>query len=69
MCIQWESTFSESFTVANGVHQGGVLSPILFILYIDDLLMDLKNQSVGCSWKLFLLTLMTYLYLQLLCQH
>ena len=43
ICVRWESTFSDSFSVANGVHQGGVLSPILFTLYIDDLLMDLKK--------------------------
>ena len=48
MSVRWGSTFSDSFSVANGVCQGGVLSPILFTLYIDDLLMDLKEQGVGC---------------------
>lgn len=26
---------------------------ILFTLYNDDLLVDLKNQGVGCSWDSF----------------
>ena len=47
MCVCWKSTFSGNFTVANGVHRGEVLSPILFTLYMDDLLMDLQSLGVG----------------------
>ena len=32
----------------NGVKQGGVLSPILFCVYIDDLLKSLAEANVGC---------------------
>ena len=53
MSVRWGSTSSDSFSFANGVRQGGVLSPILFTLYIDDLLMDLKEQGVGCFWDSF----------------
>ena len=53
MCVRWGSTFSDSFPVTNGVRQGDVLSPILFTLYMDDLLMDLKSQGVGCFWDSF----------------
>ena len=38
------------FGVTNGVRQGGVLSPVLFSVYLDTLLLTLKNMSVGCSW-------------------
>jgi len=32
----------------NGVKQGGVISPILFCIYIDDLLVSLSQFGVGC---------------------
>ena len=35
--------------MSNGVKQGGVLSAILFTLYLDKLLIRLKNSIVGCS--------------------
>ena len=31
MCVQWEHSLSNSFRVSNGVRQGSVLSPVLFI--------------------------------------
>ena len=37
MCVRWRNS-SSSFPASNGVRQGGVLSAILFIIYIDDLL-------------------------------
>ncbi len=30
----------------------GVLSPILFTFYIDDLLTDMSSLGVGCYWDL-----------------
>jgi hypothetical protein len=41
--------FSSQFTVTNGVCLGGVLSPTLFNLYIDDLSHSLCNTNVGCN--------------------
>jgi len=38
-----------SFTVSNGIKQGGILSPILFCIYIDSLLYSLAESGVGCS--------------------
>ena len=50
MCVRWKNFLSESFPISNGVRQGGLHSPILFTMYIDDLLDDLRNLGVGCFW-------------------
>ena len=36
--IKWNNVKSDNFYIGNGVKQGGVLSPILFNLYLDPLL-------------------------------
>ena len=46
--LKWGTCHSELFSVKNGVKQGGVLSPILFTIYLDQLLMKLKNSGYGC---------------------
>ena len=47
--VCWNNVHSAEFGVSNGVRQGGVLSPILFSIYIDELLVDLKRSRIGCS--------------------
>ena len=39
---------SDMYSVSNGVKQGGVLSPILFIMYMDELLCKLSESGAGC---------------------
>ena len=39
---------SFSFNVMNGVRQGGVLSPIIFNVYLDELLHRLQLNDIGC---------------------
>ena len=46
--VKWNNVFSESFLVTSGVRQGGILSPRLFIMYVDDLLVLLRNSKAGC---------------------
>ena len=36
------------FLYLNEVRQGGILSPFLFAVYMDDLSLPLNNQAVGC---------------------
>ena len=46
--VIWGNSVSSQFSVSNGVKQGGVLSPILFTVYIDILFSELKNIGLGC---------------------
>ena len=47
--IRWGGIISESFSVSNGVRQGGILSPYLFNVYMDDLSLRLKKHYAGCK--------------------
>jgi len=46
--IVWYDAVSEYFIATNGVKQGGVLSPVLFCIYLDNLLVKLSESWVGC---------------------
>ena len=47
--IRWNNTVTEGFHVSNGVRQGGVLSPYLFCIYMDDLSVSLNVLNSGCT--------------------
>ena len=34
-CVRWGNIYSPFFTVSNGVRQGGIMSPVLFNIYMD----------------------------------
>ena len=49
MCIRWGDAYSAKFKVTNGVIRGGILSPYLFNVYVDDLSEELNKCNVGCN--------------------
>ncbi len=46
--VRWQDEYFETFTATNGVKQGGIISPILFCVYMDGHLTELVNSSYGC---------------------
>ena len=48
MCVRWSGIVSQGFHVTNGVRQGGILSPYLFNVYLDDLSIALSACRTGC---------------------
>ena len=48
MCVSWSGCLSDEFKVSNGVRQGGILSPFLFNVYVDDLSKLLNTCTTGC---------------------
>ena len=48
MRVGWNNSLSIPFGVSNGMTQGSVLLPILFSVYLDDLLEKLCVSGVGC---------------------
>ena len=46
--INWNGAKSTLFSATNGVKQGGVLSPSLFNVYLNELLSKLRENGVGC---------------------
>ncbi len=48
MMVCWGNVMSDPFTVNNGVRQGGIFSPYLFNVYMDDLSNELNAYKIGC---------------------
>ena len=46
--VRYSYVTTEPFIVTNGVKQGGILSPILFAIYVDVLFHKLQSLRIGC---------------------
>ena len=49
MFIRWGNSCSTKFRVTNGVKQGGILSPALFNVYMNNLSVSLNHSGIGGS--------------------
>lgn len=47
--VRWGNSFSDAFGLNCGVRQGGLSSPKLFNLYVNQLIDELSRANVGCS--------------------
>ena len=48
MTVKWGSIHSHVIPLLSGVRQGGILSPLLFSLFVDSVLTQLEQSSLGC---------------------
>ena len=48
MRVKWNGSLSGTFSTSNGVKQGSVLSPLLYIVYLDQLILALFESGIGC---------------------
>ena len=50
-CIKWGNAISHLVKLSVGVRQGGVLSPVLFAVYVNDVILNLHKSGLGCHIK------------------
>ena len=60
MRVRWGSAVSHPFSVSNGVRQGGILSPFLFNLYMDELSNQLNACKIGCLFGSMIINHLMY---------
>ena len=47
-CVKWNNVFSAMFKLNCGIRQGGVLSPYMFAIYIDEIVPKIESIGIGC---------------------
>ena len=45
--VKWNGQYSSKFRVTRGTRQGSVLSPYLFNIFLNQLLLSLQNTTTG----------------------
>ena len=58
--IVWNGEMGEYIHVEKGVRQGGILSPLLFKLYIDDVLNEISAGDDGCKFGILQMNILAY---------
>ena len=49
--VKWNTVLSSKCKTSNGVKQGGCLSPSLFSVYLNNLIVKLRNSNIGCRYR------------------
>ena len=58
--VLWKNEKGEYFRIEKGVRQGGILSPLLFKLYIDNILELISKKNVGCRFGTVRMNVLAY---------
>jgi len=58
--LAWNGTCFNSFRMLNGFRQGAILSPVLFCVYVDTLLISLSQAGTGCQFGSFFVGALAY---------
>ena len=49
--VNWNTVLSSKCKTNNGVKQGGCLSPSLFSVYLNNLIVKIRNSNIGCRYR------------------
>ena len=47
--IRWNDLLSDKCKISNGLKQGGCPSPSLLSIYLNNLIINLRNSNIGCK--------------------
>ena len=59
-CVKWGDKRSSFVALLCGIRQGGVASPTLFAVYINDVLIKLQKSGLGCHIRNLCLNALMY---------
>ena len=48
--MKWNDLLCEKCKISNGVKQGGCRSPSLFSIYLNNLILNIRNSKIGCKY-------------------